>query len=241
MEDVPVGTGGYISGSGLEVVSKVPVQSKEAIFPAQVSGIGGLRRQNALQGGDREMQLLSLSGSFFRRPKEGLNREENHLGLVGPQQVHTLPEIQDDDTSTDMDFSTKRRRHLFIRSQRRLLACPTQPLFLPILSGLGGVSGTMQTGGTESPRNDTEVWISDKLGKIPLNPSNDLCMAGSEVVPFQGNAFIDKGVSDESSPFSEEVQEGLFVHPQGTGGAYGFSVICLDSGSYPENLAERPQ
>ena len=224
-----MGTGGCISGSGLEVVSKVPVQSKEAIFPAQVSGIGGLRRQNALQGGDREMQLLSLSGSSFQCPKERLNREEDHLGLVGPQQVHTLPEIQDDDTSTDTDFSTKRRRHLFIRSQRRLLACPDQPSFPPILgipsrptglpvqsdalrpqhrtegfhevgqghyqttspggnpdlgllgrlAGLGGVSGTMQTGGTESPRNDTEFWISDKLGKIPLNPSKDLCVAGS--------------------------------------------------------------
>ena len=283
-----MGVGSCISGSGLEMVSEVPLQKTETVLPAQISGIGDICQQDALQGHNREMQFLSLSGASFQCPKERLDRKENYLGLVGPQQIHSLSKVQDDDASPDSDFAAKIRRHLFIRSQRRLLARPSQPSFPPIfgipprtesfqvqsdalrpqyrsegiheagqghsqaassggnsdlglfgrLADLGRVSRSVQGSVGTSLAGGSAIRLPDKLGKISVDPSEDLCLARSQVVPFQGDTIFNEGVSGQSGSFSEEVQESVFVHPQGIGEANGSSIVCSNSGSHPENHIE---
>ena len=78
------------------------------------------------------MPLLSLPGSSFQCSEKGLFRKKDNFGLVGPQQNDPLSEIQDDDHCSDSVFAAKRRRHLFIRSSRRLLARSNQSSFPPI-------------------------------------------------------------------------------------------------------------
>ena len=81
---------------------------------------------------DQTGEVHQISGAPVLRTEERFLQEESDSGLVDPQQVHPLRQVQDAHYCADTDPSTSRGlRHLH-RSYRRLLACPSSASVLPL-------------------------------------------------------------------------------------------------------------
>ena len=113
-----------------------PSTSVPTLFPGLHSSVGGVCLRSSAGRGHRKNVVHSVPGSAVFCPEERHGQEKGYSGPVNPEQIHSLPYLQDDNGTGCEKYSAGRRFCDFYRFKGRVLACP----YCETFSQIPGVS-----------------------------------------------------------------------------------------------------